>query len=212
MRLGLKISFDHFLSNLNLTEETYLLVSPCTIQKPTFFWKHKPNDIRTNAFNIYAWPLWEVNTHGQFILDPYAIITYYTFYLTKINYFVTWKMQNILDKCRCEKIGTFEWIKKLGNVFLNAQQMSIQQVVHRCLSIPLYHLTRSFQSVNMCEENNKAFFLLLQKILNKIFPNWIDIHCKSLIEKYKRRNESLNCIYLVEFVVHFGTKSLKNIK
>jgi len=35
--------------------------------------------------------------------------------------------------------------------------MSIQQAVHICLSIPLYDSTRSFQFINTCEENNRAF-------------------------------------------------------
>jgi hypothetical protein len=63
--------------------------------------------------------------------------------------------------------------------------MSIQQVVHICLSIPLYHSTRAFQFINTYEENNKILVLLPQKILNKCSPNSTDIHCKSLIEKYK---------------------------
>ncbi len=62
-----------------------------------------------------------------------------------------------MDKCKCEEIETYEWIKKLRNAFLNAQQMSIQQAVHICLSIPLYDSTRSFQFINTCEENNRAF-------------------------------------------------------
>jgi hypothetical protein len=47
--------------------------------------KHKPNDIQTNAFNIHAGPLWEINTNAQFILDPYATLVYYISYLTKID-------------------------------------------------------------------------------------------------------------------------------
>jgi hypothetical protein len=34
-------------------------------------------------------------------------------------------MKIILNKCKHEKTKTFERIKKLGNAFLNAQQMSI---------------------------------------------------------------------------------------
>jgi hypothetical protein len=92
MRVSQKNSCDQFLSNLHLNEKTYLLVSQCTIRKPTFFLEHKPNDIRTNVFSIHARPLWEANTHSQFILDPYAVAAYYIFYLTKIDEFVTRKM------------------------------------------------------------------------------------------------------------------------
>jgi hypothetical protein len=50
--------------------------------------------------------------------------------------------------------------------------MSIQQVLHICLSIPKYHSTRSFQFINTCEENNITFFLLPQKMLKQIISKF----------------------------------------
>jgi hypothetical protein len=46
-------------------------------------------------------------------------------------------MKILLNKCKHEQIEAYECIKKLGNAFLNAQQMSIQQTIHITLSIPL---------------------------------------------------------------------------
>jgi hypothetical protein len=126
MRLGLKISFDQILLDLHFNEETYLFALQCTIWKPSLFLKHNPNDIQTNAFNICAWLLCETNIDAQFILDPCIVIIYCTFYLTKVDKYVTQELQIILDKCKCEKSKAFEWIKILGNAFLNAQHMSIQ--------------------------------------------------------------------------------------
>ncbi len=83
MKLGVKISFDQFFSDLYLNEQTYLLALQCIIQKPTLFLKHKPNDRQTNVFSIHAGPLWEINIDQQFILNPYAILVYFIFYLTK---------------------------------------------------------------------------------------------------------------------------------
>ncbi len=61
----------------------------------------------------------------------------------------------------------------------------MQIILDKCKSekIKLYHSTRSFQFINTCEENTTTFVLLSQKLLNKLSPNSIDIHCKSLIEK-----------------------------
>jgi hypothetical protein len=53
------------------------------------FLNHKPNDIQTNVFNIHVGPLWEANIDAQFILNPYTIAIYYTYYLTKVNKYVT---------------------------------------------------------------------------------------------------------------------------
>ncbi len=72
--------------------------------------KHKPNDIQTNAFNIHAGPLWEINTNAQFILDPYATLVYYISYLTKIDKSMTWEMQIILDKYKCDETQASERI------------------------------------------------------------------------------------------------------
>jgi hypothetical protein len=58
-------------------------------------------------------------------------------------------MKIILNKCKHIHMNA---LKRLGNAFLNAQQMSIQQVVHITLSIPLYHSTRSFQFINTCQQ------------------------------------------------------------
>jgi hypothetical protein len=80
-------------------------------------------------------------------------------------------MQIILDTCKCDEIQ--------ANVNSTSR------------SYMLIHPIISFQFINTCENNNRAFFLLPQKILNKLFPNSTNIHCKSLIEKYKTWNESL---------------------
>jgi hypothetical protein len=69
-------------------------------------------------------------------------------------------MKIILEKCKFEHTKTFEQIKTLGNAILNAQQ-----VVHTSLSITLHHSTRSFQFINIYEQQDRAFVLLPQKNL-----------------------------------------------
>jgi hypothetical protein len=191
MGLGENIFFEQFLLDLKI-EETYILGLHHIIKNSALFFKQKPNDICTNVFGIHAGLLWGANTDAQYILDPYAIALYYSSYLTKINKFVTQEMKIILNKCKHEQTETYEHIEKLGNAFLNAQQMSIQQVVHITLSIPLYRSTRSFQFINTCQQQDKAFVLLPQKKIQGLFPNSTKIHCKSLVDKYINQNEKLN--------------------
>jgi hypothetical protein len=92
-------------------------------------------------------------------------------------------MKIILNKCKHEQIEASKHIKKLRNAFLNGQQMSIQQVVHITLSIPLYHSTMSFEFINTCRQQDKTFALLPQKKYG-LSPNFTEFHCKSLIDKY----------------------------
>jgi hypothetical protein len=98
MGLGEDIYFEQLLANLQIDEETYILGLWHAIQKPTLFFKCKPNDICINVFGIYVWPLWETNIDTQYILDPYAITSYFTFNSTKIDKFVTQEMKVILEK------------------------------------------------------------------------------------------------------------------
>jgi len=44
---------------------------------------------------------------------------------------------------------------------------------------------RSFEFINACEESKKTFILLPQKILQNLLATSTNVHCKSLIEKYK---------------------------
>jgi hypothetical protein len=41
---------------------------------------------------MHAWLLWETNTDGQYILDPYATTSYCIFYLTKVDKSITCEM------------------------------------------------------------------------------------------------------------------------
>jgi hypothetical protein len=57
--------------------------------KTNIVWKHKTSDIQTNVFSIHVGPLWEANIDTQFILNPYVATTYYTFYLTNVEKYMT---------------------------------------------------------------------------------------------------------------------------
>jgi hypothetical protein len=65
--------------------------------------------------------LWEASTNIQFIFDPYGATCYSTSYLTKIDKTITNKFQTIIKKCENENVDTNLKIRKLDNVFLNAQ-------------------------------------------------------------------------------------------
>jgi hypothetical protein len=96
--------------------------------------KRKLKHIRTNVYANLVAPLWETNTNKQFILDPYVATSCYTSYLTKIDKFITNEFQTIIKKCEDENIDANVRIRKLGNVFFNAQQMSSQLTIYIILS------------------------------------------------------------------------------
>jgi biotin synthase-related radical SAM superfamily protein len=74
--------------------------------------------------------MWEENIDVQYVLNPCFAAVYCTFYLTKVNKSITQEMQSMLNKCKHEQYETSKRIKRLKNALKNAQQMSIQQIVH----------------------------------------------------------------------------------
>jgi hypothetical protein len=65
--------------------------------------------------------------------------------------------------------------KKLGNVFLNAQQMFAQLATYIILSLPLYHTSKSFSFLNTSLQPKHAFMLKSTKLLNELPLDSIDI-------------------------------------
>jgi hypothetical protein len=49
-------------------------------------------------------------------------------------------------------------------------------------------------------------------MLHNLFPTSIDIHCNSIVDKYKAPPQSLDHISLVDFVVQHNIKTHKNYK
>ncbi len=57
---------------------------------------------------------------------------------------MTKELKNIIISCNENKIETHTYIRKMGNVFLNVQQMSPQLVAYIVLFILLYHASTTF--------------------------------------------------------------------
>jgi hypothetical protein len=65
-----------------MDEKNYMLALRSKLQNPIIFFKQNPIDIHTNSYGEFISKLWQANTNAQFILDPYAIASYCTSYLT----------------------------------------------------------------------------------------------------------------------------------
>jgi hypothetical protein len=68
-----------------------------------------------------------------------VVTTYCTSFTIEIDKLITSKLHSIIQKCIANKITANTKIQKLGNKFLNAQQMVVQFDVRLVLSLLLYH-------------------------------------------------------------------------
>jgi hypothetical protein len=112
MDLREDITYIDFINRLDLNEDTYIMDLCSTLKRPMVIFKWNVIDIRTNVFGRFVGPLWQANTDAQFILDTYAIASYCTSYLTKVDKMVTTKMETTLEKCKYEQASDVERIKE----------------------------------------------------------------------------------------------------
>lgn len=70
------MSFSDFLKELEMDLHTYLLAVRSSICSPKIFLKRLPCETRVNNYNTIALKCWEANMDIQFILDPYACVSY----------------------------------------------------------------------------------------------------------------------------------------
>jgi hypothetical protein len=122
--------------------------------------------------------------------------------MTKINKSLTTKLKSILQKCIAEKTDANLRILKLGNAFLNAQQMSTQFIVHLILCIPLYCYSYSFAFINTSPLQELAFIFKPQQQLLKLNKRSTNVMFKSIVDQYIDRPNGLKDKCVVEFVAN----------
>jgi hypothetical protein len=159
IKMGVDISFEDFFNQFNLNFPIYIDYLCNILIKPTFVFKRHMKDIKTNVHAIKTTKLWETNTNIQSILDSYVVASYCTSYLTKIDKTITNELQTIIKKCENENVDANLRVRKLGNDFLNAQQMSAQVTIYIILSLPFYHASRSFSFFNTLPLSKHVFIL-----------------------------------------------------
>ena len=72
MKCGEEITFEDFLNNLQLTEESYILAVRHTLKRATLCLKRAPSEIRINNYNSVLLNAWQANMDIQYVLDPYV--------------------------------------------------------------------------------------------------------------------------------------------
>jgi len=118
------MSFDDFLTELNLSEDEYIQAIQCTLKQPTIFLKRKLSHIWNNSFSKDMLVMWKANTDVQYVLNAYAATSYCTLYMTKVDKSMTSAFRRIRKEHERSHIDAIQMIHTLGNTLLNLQQMS----------------------------------------------------------------------------------------
>jgi hypothetical protein len=82
-RKGINMSFVQFLEQISLTYEEYILSIRSSIQSSKVFVKRQVSEVRINSYNSTLLRSWEANMDIQYILNPYACVSYIVSYISK---------------------------------------------------------------------------------------------------------------------------------
>ena len=118
--------FQAFLNELAMTRDEYILLLCSSISWLTLLLRRDPLDIWINPFVKGMAKLCQANTDAQFVLDSYAIATYISSHITKLDHPMTNSFRQIKESATHDNIVKVETICILGNMLLNMQHMSIR--------------------------------------------------------------------------------------
>lgn len=116
---GSELSFQEFLSNLNLDLETYIQAIRSSLKQNRVFLKRSPNEVRINAYNPILLKCWQANMDIQFILDPYACAVYIVSYISKGQRGMSNLLRHACEEARTSNSDIRQQVRRIGNKFLS---------------------------------------------------------------------------------------------
>lgn len=195
-----ELTFADWLLSNNITFPLYIAYLKTTIDTPTLFLQRTPSDIFTNNFNPNIAKLWYANTDIQFVLNAHGAASYCTSYMTKMDTTLTKALKQEFKACINDNSSTLDRLKRMGTTLLHTQQISSQQAIYICLSLPLSTSSRDHQFINTAEPSERTLLLKRRHILETMPSTSTDIFCSDIIQKYADRNISLQNVCLADFV------------
>lgn len=123
------MSFSDFLKELEMDLHTYLLAVRSSICSPKIFLKRLPCETRVNNHNTVALKYWEANMDIQFILDPYACVSYIVSCISKRQRGLSNLLHQACKGARSSESDIRQQVRKIGNQFISHVEIGAQEAV-----------------------------------------------------------------------------------
>lgn len=197
------ISFDEFLTMINLTKEDYILAIRSSLKSPKVFLRRSIAEIRINPYNQILLRSWEANIDVQFILDAYACAAYIVSYISKSQRGMSNLLHDACEEARKGNLSLKQQIRQIGNKFLTHVEICAQEAAYLLLQMPLRSSSRNVVFINTCDPENRTFLLKSLEVLQDMPENSTNIESDNWIKRYKRRPGVLQNYCLADFVSKF---------
>ena len=206
------ITIDQWLEDAHIEMDEYIYYLRSKISSPTIYLKRSMKDIYTNNFNVQLARLWNANTDVQYILNAYGAASYCTSYMTKLDTTMMKVIKEQVDWCINNNASTLDRLRRVGNAILNGQQLTAQQAVYICLSLPLHSSTREIIFINTSPLTERTLLLKRKYLLANLDSESKEVFCDTIITKYCKRHISLHKLCLADFATMFNTNKAATSK
>lgn len=203
---GSELSFQEFLSNLNLDLETYIQAIRSSLKQNRVFLKRSPNEVRINAYNPILLKCWQANMDIQFILDPYACAVYIVSYISKGQRGMSNLLRHACEEARTSNSDIRQQVRRIGNKFLSHVEVGAQEAVYIVLQMPLRHSSRGITFVNTSPPEERVVLIKPKHVLEELQEDSTDIESGNIVTLYQQRPRALEGLCLADFVSQFYVK------
>ena len=203
------ISFDDFLKNLKITKDEYIDAIRCTLKKDKVFLKRNLCDININPYNKMMLTMHQANMDIQYILDPYACVTYIVNYINKSNSGLSKLMAEAQAQIRDQKdLLTKEKLRKLGNLFLGSTEVSVHEAAYHTLGLRLTNSSVSEVFVNTFPPEQRSRMTKSKFELRDLNPEDKNVFVDGLLEHYSKRSLDLKDVSLAAYATQYSYRKL----
>ena len=213
--IGLDVFLRDYLGGMSVKE--YELAISCSIKRVVVFLRRFSHEIMINSYNKII-IMWGSNMDIQEVSDPYGCASYVAAYMLKSNAVMS-KLLRMAQTERDENITVRQKLQRLGNKFVNCQEVGAQEAVYTLLAMPVCQSSRDTIYVNTFPSKLRSQVLKDYAILKALNVDSTSIYKKNLLDHYVNRPDKapndMSDVCLAEFAAYYNyitPKTRGNVK
>ena len=129
--------------------KSYMYALRPTVTSSTVFLKRNLEETRINNYNNILLESWEANMDIQYILDPYACISYIVSYISKG---LSNLLYEVYKEAKAKDSDIRQQVRRIGNQCLSHVEIGTQEAAYLVLQM---HLRRSSTDVVFIDTNKQ---------------------------------------------------------
>ena len=197
------VTFSDLLQDLKITYETYVLAVRSQLSSPKVFIKRTVSECRINNYNTTLMKTWQANMDIQFVLDPYACVSYIVSYISKGQRGLSNLLHEACSQARKCGSDIRQQVRRIGNQFLSNVEIGAQEAVYLVLQMPLRRATREVIFLDTQKPEKRTTLIKSFSDLKDLPSNSTDTETDSCIKRYKRRPKHMESLCYAEFASWF---------